>query len=569
MFGPTGAGKSAVINTITSVLRNELTHIAFSCADEVVVTKKFRTYRLRESTSHPAIPVMLCDTMGIPLHDYKGNTFPSKHDMCNIMDGHIKDHYLFHGSARDRSQYFSNHPSLMDKVHAVMLVIDGFYVSDNMQDKRLQSIIREAQERHIQVGIIVTKIDSLCSRVDHDVSVVFSSPDWEKVVEDILCTCAIPSCNIFPMRNYTYHMQLSLPINILALRTLEKMLKLADKTLDHLAASENMFYRQVESDTDGGPADECVPSKINASSKRALLNIPWIPYVRLTREYVGNIFSTSDHYKQKKICYMGLSGSGKSSFINSALSTFAQNYSDQQKHVMKNAMMGRGDDPVTKHYQEYSLSYEAYESRRLVIKLVDTMGLSAADNGLLTDDISTVLDGHVTDMAAFSPFMPLPKYDAPRTFPDCMHVLVLVVNGAMFDKYPPELIHQMKQVMDIAECNPRKIPRMVLVTHIDSVCEHVAGNPIMMYRSQLVKECVENIHEQLEIPLEDIWPVVNYCNDTEIDSRKETLILNALNHQMQLAEKSWQRGVGSECWERELARRKRDALTAQTLVKRS
>ena len=40
----------------------------------------------------------------------------------------------------------------------------------------------------------------------------------------------------------------------------------------------------------------------------------------------------------------------------------------------------------------------------------------------------------------------------------------------------------------------------------------------------------------LQIPLVDILPVVNYCNDSEVDSKKSALVLQALCHMVERAQ---------------------------------
>ena len=510
VVGPANSGKSSVISTIFTALRNECsTQIAFSEPGSNAITTKFHTYNFQESLNEKAIRVTLCDTMGI--ESINGREVPTIRDIEHIMDGHVMDGYEFqHESISYNSPFFKPNPGAMDKIHAMVVVMENaiFWMHPETSDK-LRELICIAKQREIRTAVVLTKIDNLCRRVDQDLTYVFNSPDIELCVRTVSEEIGISRSSIFPMQNYTSQEPRSVPKNILALYALENILALADEAMKSQARtlSVNMEH----------------PLTVD------LLDTPWRPEDKLTPEAVETMWSdlaelqvNDGRVKNLRLCFVGPLGSGKSSFINSIISEF-------YKRIVTFA------PSTTTHYKEYQVR-QGRSGPVLPMELVDTMGLMPQGGGIHKDDIATVLDGMVNNGTAFNARTPLPRNDSLPLLSKRMHLLGLVVNGSEFDKYPKEMISKMEAVLNVSKIEPRAIPCVVLVSHIDEICEHVASDPTKVYRSQQVKKCVENIHEKLKIPLVDIWPICNYDKDTEVDWKKSALLLQALIHQAECAQ---------------------------------
>ena len=378
---------------------------------------------------------------------------------------------------------------------------------------KLKQIINKANKRDIRWAVIMTNIDGVSDQVKDDVTTVFQSADMGAIVEDIHGKFGVIHQNIFPVQNYISQMKVSQPMNILALHTLENILNLADSTL--------------ESQTRMLPAD------VEPTPKLALLDKPW-RVVELTKEGVESMWTDLADIQSKpkiRLCFIGPSEGGKSSFINSAISEMYQ-------RIVSFAKTGGSGSPVTSHYEEYLLR-QGRHGKELDIKLMDTMGLLEHDRGILADDAITVLDGKVANTTAFNPKAPLPRSDSRQNLAERMHLLALVVNGKEFGgescMYSKEIVTIIQVIIDTAKSHPRKIPCVILVTHMDEVCEYVLQNPTMMYQSQAVKKCLQTIQEEFKIPIVDILPIINYQNDTEVDWRKAAFVLHALNHMAELA----------------------------------
>lgn len=65
LVGPVGAGKSSFFNSINSLFRGNMTSQAIAGTAGMSVTSQFRTYTIKAGKGGGAIPLILCDTMGL------------------------------------------------------------------------------------------------------------------------------------------------------------------------------------------------------------------------------------------------------------------------------------------------------------------------------------------------------------------------------------------------------------------------------------------------------------------------------------------------------------------------
>jgi predicted GTPase len=172
------------------------------------------------------------------------------------------------------------------------------------------------------------------------------------------------------MENYGSQVQVDLPMNILALHTLENILRLADNTLECQAGA-------LPVDAEPQPVIE-------------LMSTPWRNEDKMSEEEVNKLWTELsdiplDRVDRLRICVIGPSGAGKSAYINSCMSEFYQ-------RIVTFAETGCGNSPNTTSYREYALK-QGREGPVLDVELMDTMGIMEGNGGILTEDITTVLDG--------------------------------------------------------------------------------------------------------------------------------------------------------------------------------
>ncbi|XP_060716908.1 interferon-induced protein 44-like [Tachysurus vachellii] len=160
------------------------------------------------------------------------------------------------------------------------------------------------------------------------------------------------------------------------------------------------------------------------------------------------------------------------------------------------------------------------------------MGLENQDeDGIHPDDIINVLHGRVKEGYKFNPASPLtdadPNYIHEPSLNDKVHCLVSVVNAKSISLMDKEMIQKMQTVRKSAL--RLGIPHVVLMTKIDAaVCPLVTQDLAEVYKSRKIKEKMQLCSHRVGPALKYIFPVSNYYEETEMDDKKDVLILSAL-----------------------------------------
>ncbi|XP_062586847.1 uncharacterized protein LOC134248468 isoform X2 [Saccostrea cucullata] len=190
LVGQVGSGKSSLLNTFNSIFKGEMTSRAWTGSSEHSLTTSF----------NPVAQASL-DSPG-----------------------------------------FQKQPTLKDKIHVVVFVVDGSTLEVMPEGilKKLKETRSMAIDRGIPLLVYVTKIDRMCPLVDREISDVFFSKPVEEIVNKIADVIAIPRAQVIPVKNYEKEDRLKTNINILALKALRKTLSFADDFL------ENQFELQQE-----------------------------------------------------------------------------------------------------------------------------------------------------------------------------------------------------------------------------------------------------------------------------------------------------------------------------------
>ena len=379
LVGLVGAGKSSFINTVFTALTGKIKDLSFTAKVDVSVTTSLCRYSLQEKQC----PVVLLDTMGFEQDSERSGL--CTRDVEYMLDGHIKVGYKFKANEPIGigSPYFNTKPEDKDKVHTVAFVVNATNVESYVPDVfiKVQEVCRQADNRKIRWAFIMTHIDKACPCVSGDVTTVFDSDTIKDFISVIDARFGAKSSNVFLIQNYVSENKAGLPMNILALRTLNGITQLAALTLDSQAREP--------------PLEEGTPNI-------QLLTSPWRNENNLTEQAVHEMRATLIQTLQKngikapgiqgsdklRLCFMGPSGGGKSDFINSILSEF-------QYRIITLAETGISHEaPTTARLKVYQPQHKR-DGPGLNIELIDTMGFRADTCGILTDDIPTVLDGKV------------------------------------------------------------------------------------------------------------------------------------------------------------------------------
>uniref|UniRef100_A0A671V509 Interferon-induced protein 44-like n=1 Tax=Sparus aurata TaxID=8175 RepID=A0A671V509_SPAAU len=234
---------------------------------------------------------------------------------------------------------------------------------------------------------------------------------------------------------------------------------------------------------------------------------------------------------QIRVLLIGPVGAGKSSFFNSISSVF-------RGHVTNPAMSGSFTSSLTTQFRSYSLK-AGQEGKPLPIILCDTMGLEeSTGSGLNIDDISNILKGHLPDRYQFNPSVPLdseaPGYRKSPVLKDKIHCVTYVVDGCKVSIMPSKLEDKLEAIR--RKVNLMGIPQLVLLTKVDEACFLVKEDVRNVYKSDYIKEMMQEVSTRLGVPLSCVVPVKNYNEELELDPNCDILLLSAVKQMLRFAD---------------------------------
>ncbi|XP_063427095.1 interferon-induced protein 44-like [Mytilus trossulus] len=245
LVGQVGAGKSSFFNTINSIFRGYITSQACSGNAEHSLTTMYRMYQIRNGQSGTPMNFRLHDTRGL-----EADQGIDSHEMNYLLDGNLPDRHQFNPSVPISGDTlgFVGSPSLSDKIHCVIFVLDGSIV-DVIPEKvieRMKNLQLRMNQRGIPQVVLLTKIDKVCEATAEDISQVFYSPIIQETVDRVSQIMGLPRSHILPIKNYESEMELNENVNILALLTLQQVLHFADDYMyNYLDQIEEGKVRQL------------------------------------------------------------------------------------------------------------------------------------------------------------------------------------------------------------------------------------------------------------------------------------------------------------------------------------
>ncbi|XP_030261218.1 interferon-induced protein 44-like [Sparus aurata] len=228
LHGPAGAGKSSFINSVQSVLQGRMYRQAL--VDHVSsssFTRQFRTYKIPKEDRQSFYPFVFNDMMGLEKRD--GVLVD---DVKLALRGHMRDSYKFDPESRlsEDDPFYNKDPSINDKVHVLVLVIDINTLSV-MSDEIVQKfsdIRSEASDLGIPQVVIFTKIDVACPEIKKDLKKVYKVQHLKEKMEKFKAKLGIPENCIFPVKNYHDEINLNSDVDSLILSALTEMIHCGD-----------------------------------------------------------------------------------------------------------------------------------------------------------------------------------------------------------------------------------------------------------------------------------------------------------------------------------------------------
>ncbi|KAL6102787.1 uncharacterized protein ACO6RY_02326 [Pungitius sinensis] len=236
LYGLCGAGKSSFINSVDTVLQGSITRqVPTDANSSKSFTIKRRTYKINKEGPVTFYPFVFTDIMGLEKCDQQGVCVE---DIRLDMKGHIKDGYKFHPYCEisEDDQYYNNSPTLEDKAHVLICVIDASTVEvlDDESKKKMTRVKLAARDLGIPHLAVLTKIDKACKEVQSDVKNVYKSKYIKETMEKISVDLGFPLNGIFPVKNYNSENKTNDDIDSLILCAMKQIIDSGENFVNQL-----------------------------------------------------------------------------------------------------------------------------------------------------------------------------------------------------------------------------------------------------------------------------------------------------------------------------------------------
>uniref|UniRef100_A0A8C9Q9E9 Interferon-induced protein 44 n=1 Tax=Spermophilus dauricus TaxID=99837 RepID=A0A8C9Q9E9_SPEDA len=233
LLGPTGAGKSSFINSVKSIFRGHVTNQVLVGCDATGISKKYRTYPIKDGNDGQCLPFILCDSLG--LSEKEGLC---EEDIVSILKGHVPDRYQFNSMEPITSRHhnYIHSPSLQDRIHCVAFVFDANSV-EQLSGEMVAKIKRIRREM-IKYGVVhlalLTHVDSMDLITVGDFPDIYSCVPVKLKLETVQRKLGFALSDILVVSNYVSEWELNPVKDILILSALRQMLWAADDFLEDL-----------------------------------------------------------------------------------------------------------------------------------------------------------------------------------------------------------------------------------------------------------------------------------------------------------------------------------------------
>uniref|UniRef100_A0A3B1K0H5 G domain-containing protein n=1 Tax=Astyanax mexicanus TaxID=7994 RepID=A0A3B1K0H5_ASTMX len=228
LYGPIGAGKSSVINTIKTIFEERL-YVNYLAAEgstsQTIYYKKCEVGNSKDGF----LPFTFNDIMGVE----KGNQCGvHTDDIISTLKGHVKEGYQFNPNSplTELNLYYRKNPSMSDRIHCLVYVIpaDRLSMIDEDTIQKMQRVREEAKRMDLPHVIFMTRVDVACPITKKDLRSVYKSKKINKKMEECSVALGVQKSCIFPVKNYHEEKDIKEDINCLMLDALTKIVHWAD-----------------------------------------------------------------------------------------------------------------------------------------------------------------------------------------------------------------------------------------------------------------------------------------------------------------------------------------------------
>lgn len=228
VIGNIGSGKSAFVNTLFTVLRNngQLANIAPpSPQNKDSVTPMLHEVVLQNIPGTKTLRVYDC--RGI-MHDIPGKNNPAVYmdDLTKVIDGNVMKDYVFKGICKiqENNDFYRNNPTISDKMHCVLFVVRADDLDEQIDVAALCSMQSYLFRKNIPSRMILSHVDKLDMCVYGDLTKLFVSRHVQTKVELAKEIFSLQDIQVLPVANYVKGTTQNIAQDILALQAIENIL---------------------------------------------------------------------------------------------------------------------------------------------------------------------------------------------------------------------------------------------------------------------------------------------------------------------------------------------------------
>lgn len=232
VIGNIGSGKSALVNTLFTVLRNngQLANIAPpSPPHRASVTPMLHEIVLQNIPGTKTLRVYDC--RGI-LPDRNQNAVFTE-DLIKVIDGNVMKDYEFKNNCtiQENDGFYRNNPTISDKMHCVLFVVKADDLYDQTDVAVFCPIQRYLFSKNIPSRMILSHVDKLDMCVYGDLTKLFVSRHVQRKVELAKGIFSLQDIQVLPVANYVKGITQNIAQDILALQAIENIL---NETISYL-----------------------------------------------------------------------------------------------------------------------------------------------------------------------------------------------------------------------------------------------------------------------------------------------------------------------------------------------